>query len=114
MKTYIHYLEGTVLDAMVLEALGLEVKSEGDSDGYVGYQDGNAIAIVGDPGISPYIRSPSREWAVGGPLIEANEIAVWVEKGEWYATCFGQWSTGPTPLVAAMRALCLAGLPPDK
>ncbi len=51
---------------------------------------------------------PSTDWAQGGPIIEREKISVIpIDEGsEWYAE---QWwaeenySTGPTPLVAAMR-----------
>jgi hypothetical protein len=107
MTSCIHLLEGTTLDAAVFESLGHEVRGDGTT--YVASLEGDVIAIVGDPSISAYVRSPSREWAVGGELIEDNKIAIWFEKGKWHALCDKQHATGPTPLVAGMRALCLAG-----
>lgn len=105
MNTIMH-LEGTELDGYVLAALGLE--TIGDGSVYCGSIGQATLAIAGDPAISPFVRSPSREWNVGGPLIEQNHIALCFDKGLWYATCQKTQASGPTPLVAAMRALCLA------
>ncbi|MEJ2654949.1 MAG: DUF2591 family protein [Acidihalobacter sp.] len=66
--------------------------------------------------------SPSRDWADGGPLIERYRIRVQVLEAPWTGRevlwsaefpAFGfekqgfahGWSSGPTPLVAAMRSL---------
>lgn len=66
--------------------------------------------------------SPSTSWEFGGPIIERRHIAVWSWSDEKLSDCT-QWSAaiglrgthplsmavptgcGPTPLVAAMRAL---------
>ena len=55
---------------------------------------------------------PSTDWAQGGPIIEREGISI-VEQGdaaEWVASLYnypeGDWhlhTTGPTPLIAAMR-----------
>lgn len=102
----IHLAEGTLLDTLVLVALGLKVTGDGSvTTGSVG---GVALALCGDPAISPWLRSPSREWAVGGPLIERNRIGLRFQDGAWHGECAGSTATGLTPLVAAMRALSLA------
>jgi hypothetical protein len=66
--------------------------------------------------------APSRDWADGGPLIERYRIRIQVLEAPWSGRdvlwsaefpAFGfeqkgfahGWSSGPTPLVAAMRAL---------
>ncbi|WP_455384752.1 phage protein NinX family protein [Acidihalobacter prosperus] len=66
--------------------------------------------------------APSRDWADGGPLIERYRIRIQVLEAPWTGRevlwsaefpAFGferqgfahGWSSGPTPLVAAMRAL---------
>ncbi len=64
--------------------------------------------------------SPSSEWRDGGPIIERESVAVWKADGDWCATIPGDsaypgdcdyidvtrrdGSSGPTPLIAAMRA----------
>lgn len=106
MNDNIMRLEGTELDGYVLAALGL--RTIGDGSVYFGVLGQAALAIAGDPDISPFVRSPSREWEVGGPLIEQNHITLCFDKGLWRATCQKTQASGPTPLVAAMRALCLA------
>ncbi len=112
MNDDIMHLEGTELDGAVLAALGL--RTIGDGSIYVGSIGRAALAVAGDPDISPFVRSPARKWDVGGPLIEQNRIALCFDKGLWRATCQEARAFGPTPLVAAMRALCLAAqeLPP--
>lgn len=50
----------------------------------------------------------STDWALAGPIIEREKISVWARGGEWAAESFvpnhqGFESTGPTPLIAAMR-----------
>ena len=55
----------------------------------------------GSIGYQPCIR-----WAQGGPIIEREQIALTVNKGEgkWFATGIaGRIGVGPTPLIAAMR-----------
>lgn len=48
------------------------------------------------------------DWAVGGPIIEREQINLWTEGYDWEATQYGKWQEwGPTPLVAAMR--CYVG-----
>lgn len=66
--------------------------------------------------------APSRDWADGGPLIERYHVRIQVLEAPWTGReilwsaefpAFGfeqqgfahGWSSGPTPLVAAMRAL---------
>lgn len=56
--------------------------------------------------------APSTDWAQGGPLIEREKIAIDPDGGanirepEWAASIAEQpkYFTGPTPLIAAMRA----------
>lgn len=68
-----------------------------------------------DFGSGPF--SPSTEWLQGGPIIERECISVYFEdeKNGWNAgfdLCAGDgpgvymdhWQSGPTPLIAAMRA----------
>lgn len=56
---------------------------------------------------------PSSTWHQGGPIIEQEKICVefirhepkpdWLKKQRWVASHVSQMSTGPTPLIAAMR-----------
>lgn len=63
--------------------------------------------------------SPSTDWADGGPIIERERIGLWAGESPyhgtpapsgWFAEAAGRrsrWETkgsGPTPLIAAMRA----------
>lgn len=98
--------EGLYLDMLVLQAMGLEVLTDGSAG--IGNFKEDAFAMVGDPSVSPFLRSPSREWSVGGPLIQINRIALRFENLGWQANCAGATAQGPSPLVAAMRALCKA------
>ena len=48
--------------------------------------------------------SPSTNWAQGGPIIEREEIAIFLEyPKEWGATDGNYSKPGDTPLIAAMR-----------
>lgn len=117
-------LEGALLDAAVAKAQGLIVR----------VNDAGDTAIVMDPGRpEPYRHNsytPSSLWAVGGPIIEREHIAVYsladafgslwaagynidAENGEFYSADSGfgaasivmkHHSHGNTPLIAAMRA----------
>jgi hypothetical protein len=47
---------------------------------------------------------PSTNWAQGGPIIERERIATWINgNDDWTATDGIKTTTGETPLVAAMR-----------
>lgn len=86
--------------------------------------------VKAEVGVRPFVESlafrsvrlgisPSTNWAIGGPLIERERIALEYFQdgghengGEWLAQCFekdeeGFYSAveqyGPTPLIAAMR-----------
>lgn len=48
--------------------------------------------------------NPTRNWAQGGPIIELEEIAIFLEYPKsWCATNGDVRSPGDTPLMAAMR-----------
>lgn len=48
--------------------------------------------------------APATDWAQGGPIIEREGISLYLYGGsEWNAHVGGKESTGPTPLIAAMR-----------
>lgn len=51
--------------------------------------------------------SPATDWAQGGPIIEREHISIrqWENVAEVHAyTPGGVWSSGSTPLIAAMRS----------
>lgn len=100
----VNTMEGNYLDFAVVAALGLEVSYDGKTA--VGsLENGAAIALVGDPEKSPFLRSFCREWSVGGPLIEHYGINLVWENNTWTATFCHLSAHGATPLLAAMRAL---------
>lgn len=45
----------------------------------------------------------STDWAQGGPIIEREQITLWINVGEWVASAGFKHFRGPTPLIAAMR-----------
>lgn len=108
-------LEGPLLDYHVALAMGHVWRRPCDE--FEGYNAWQAYErAFGNP-TPPY----SKDWAVGGPVIEAKHIDVsltwdygfsdkpWFEamvsSHEWQdGVSHDQWE-GPTPLVAAMRAL---------
>lgn len=106
MSRDIDNADGLYLDMLVLQAMGLDVLTDGSAG--IGSFEQQAFALVGDPAISPFLRSPSREWSVGGPLIQRNRIGLRFENSVWQADCAGTLAEGPTPLIAAMRALSKA------
>lgn len=112
MKHATATLTGALLDQAVAMALGVE---------NVSIEDGRCIMRLGeDPLIGPdfVAYEPSKNWAAAGPLIQEHRIDVWYDHGAWFARCC-KWDGsyddaggcgGPTPLVAAMRALVCAKL----
>ena len=86
-------------------------------DGLVGAQLDAAVARAERSGLSFDLRgeppacyvdgtpyAPSSNWSHGGPITERERVLVAPKRSEWRALC-GPWCvTGPTPLVAAMRA----------
>jgi hypothetical protein len=68
-----------------------------------------AVAMIEGYTLNPATRSSawiaySTDWAQGGPIIEREEIAIFLEyPKEWGATDGNYSKGGDTPLVAAMR-----------
>lgn len=111
MKCKTSELEGARLDAAVAMAEGRQC---------VRFCSDFSIAVYTDPRFSPPYQNvgyaPSARWQEGGPIIERERLMIQpkLERGTWY----GDWrsvglswegrqhadETGPTPLVAAMRA----------
>jgi len=55
--------------------------------------------------------TPSTDWAQGGPIIEREEIAIFLEYPKsWCATNGDVRSPGDTPLMAAMRCYVVSKL----
>ena len=58
----------------------------------------------------PFDYHPSTDWSQGGPIIERENISItgtnfawWECDSGWYAHIGDHYSSGPTPLIAAMR-----------
>lgn len=116
-------LEGVQLDWAVAKALGLT--------GMFCLEDGKPICCVEDcdfEGLEDWVGDgwafvPSTYWAMGGPIIEKEGIGI--ERfgaGEWSAVhgavfadevSVGRHGSGPTALIAAMRALVSSKLGPE-
>lgn len=103
------YLEGAELDLLVAKIEKLS-PIENEPEGYFYWeQDGNPVS-------GWYY--PSQDWSQGGPLIEKYQIETSIGNSEsliWrahiinYVPCISSEilanEVGPTPLIAAMRAL---------
>ena len=58
--------------------------------------------------------SYSTDWALGGPIIEREGIAVYLYgDSQWHAHVGGRESIGPNPLIAAMRCYVASRLGDD-
>ena len=87
------------------------------------YSDGQAACqlIPNNPFRQDYqIYSPSTDWSQGGPLIEQYGVDLYHSSGDywsattgdmvWEVECGDNQSIGPTPLIAACRAIVEAKL----
>lgn len=102
-KHPVELLSEDLLDASILEALGFETAFDG-SDGQ-GNVNKKAVVLIGNPARSPFLRSFTREWELGGRLIETYRIGLKWESNRWVATFKGVDSFGVSPLIAAARVL---------
>ena len=100
MKIKTSDLTGTALDWAVAYIMGHRV-----AENY-----GSYIRIyLPDPKQSGYTLAfcPSTDWALGGPIIERENIGLWSEGYDWEAkiNSSGQWLAewDEYPLIAAMR-----------
>lgn len=109
MKHRVSELEGALLDAAVAKALGWKVEGAWCTDP----ARPNDMTKLGEPGAwaEGAHFAPSRRWQDGGPIIERERIDLWPplcvgDYEEWKAHVGGRdWGeSGPTPLIAAMRA----------
>jgi hypothetical protein len=109
-KHKVSELEGALLDAAVAKAEGLRFALES-------YQTNPPRPAAcwlrdeqGRPLFTHGLYAPSANWAHGGPFIELKEIALdpIEDSKDWEAELWSQGrsfkATGPTPLIAAMRA----------
>lgn len=85
-------LEGAQLDYWVMKIEGWRQP----------YLDAAKEGAVADDGLY------SRDWAVGGPIIERERIDLRTDfspenPGDWVAMMNGAYAEGKTPLIAAMR-----------
>ncbi len=133
-------LEGAHLDYWVAKAQGLGLVQCENGLWLVYAPEPMILGIDRSAALNPAVRySPSTNWAQAGPIIEAEAIAIFVdrfaygvnpnrwlagyelraENGQEYGTLTGQGeaslelecsANGPTPLIAAMRAFVAAKL----
>lgn len=69
-------------------------------------------AVAHCEGVHVGVYRPSTDWAQGGPIIEREQISVCWDGTVWVGSKFNEqtdnkWEfnqSGPTPLIAAMRA----------
>lgn len=121
-----NHLVGAALDGAVADAEGLtgfvRMVNEGEWRCVLDeWTDGVTLTVAEDNGEDPaqWVYSPSTDWAIAGPIIEREGIAVILMKpGLWLAWRLGaagvgtycflppgtEDAEGPTPLIAAMRA----------
>lgn len=117
MKIKARELEGAELDWAVAQVTGVELDIIEMPSGppHIGLKGRT-------PDGWPRAYSPSTDWNQGGPLIEQNDVTLSPNIGDqygaherWHAlvptsATSGRSAMGPTPLVAAMRALVFARL----
>lgn len=112
MKHKAGELTGALLDAAVGAALGAKQQVRGGKLVYVTVGLPFQTSADGDETFGDSFE-PSRLWAHGGPIIERERIewVVYSRDGaigahhQWEARLGdGRFASGPTPLIAAMRA----------
>lgn len=96
-------LTGHALDAAVVYALGLALKTEPNLTIAL-MPDSSTAFLVGDCKGSPFVRSFS-EWEIGGRLIERYRISCSWNGNAWASIFRNEHAVGDTPLQSAMRAL---------
>ncbi len=105
MKLLTEKLEGAALDWAVAECEGLKVRIPA-------WAETPYVVVLSPRG--EIIYSPSSSWALVGPIIEREKLAVVCRAGGyWLAYTFDGAEfegTGPTPLLAAMRCYVMSKL----
>lgn len=110
MKTVnVSELEGVALDYAVAVACGLHIEMFGrcfEASWLHDHVDGSRSRIMGT-------FRPSADWSHGGPLIDRHVVSLTNESSHWSALsvaggkgCASEF--GPTPLIAACRAIVAA------
>jgi len=118
-------LEGALLDYWVGKSEGFlsEYNPYEPENGALAFDEriGTQIRIMGSDSRLCWVRyKPSIDWAQGGPLIEKEQICIYLSCNSWQAgydlesgdgtedgeglICMSYQHNGPTPLIAAMRA----------
>lgn len=109
MKIKTSELIGPALDWAVAECEGVEVEFGAWESLWLVDKDvwSNSRCVQGDDGTTYH---PSRGWKIGGPIIKRERISVCWEGTLWVGSRYNEtegryWAqtSGPTPLVAAMR-----------
>ncbi len=120
MKHKTAELEGALLDAAGAKIEGVRVRWNAVEDFCVRYRGGDDTGLKERRGQD---FMPSRDWSLGGQIIERERIAIikfpsgWVAKimepHEDYIDTTEKWerrNIAPTPLIAAMRAFVASKL----
>ena len=109
MKIKTSELQGAALDWAVAEAIGRTVHA---TVHYSGVNEYGRVASSSAIDLSEF--SPSTNWSQCGPLIESAGVLIghYLDIGGWYADLEGPavYRDGPTPLIAACRAIVAAKL----
>jgi len=100
---FVEHLSEDMLDNFLVLALGMRTTTDGVAIHC--YSRENPVALIGDPKLSPFLRSFCREWSMGGRLIELFHIDLKFEENAWCSSFRGVTSIGVTPLIAAVRVL---------
>lgn len=107
MKHKVSELEGALLDAAVAKAEGMQ-HAEWGSGAFVPIVRRDGMLWIDEwcdgSSLKPY--TPSSQWHLGGPIIERERIEVGPARWDtdWYGATTMHNASGPTPLIAAMRA----------
>jgi hypothetical protein len=115
MKHKVKELEGALLDAAVAKANGRPPPGTWVRDSTPGLYESIDTSYI-----EPKPPAFSTDWQDGGPIIERKRIGTMPIADGWAATVGGGVpvdgpnidpdATGPTPLIAAMRAYVVGGL----
>lgn len=115
----------TIVATNELSGLALDLaaaKAEYTDGRWIGVLHGHSIGVETSPGSCiQFVFRPTTDWAHGGPIIERERIEVTPPVSltdsdqDWMATDIddsgiGHLTTGPTPLIAAMRCFVASKL----
>jgi hypothetical protein len=106
-KTAVTDLTNEQLDYFVAEAENILYMRDADGCVLEIGGDGRVYGKTSEERMFPY--APTVDWRAGGKIIERKKIRLQHVGESWTASIeSGAPSTGPTPLVAAMRAVVVA------